>query len=181
MDGRNKYYTAGLIMVFSLLSFFSTTFIRIPIPVSNGYFNLGDTFVMLSSILFGKYVGLFTGMIGPTLSDLVGYPQFAPATLVIKGIEGFIVGLIAKSGNKEENHKKVIFGLSIGVVIIVIGYFVFEAFVYPFIGQYVPLFRVTDFNAAIGELLPNFIQGLLSAILAYSVWKIFRFDIVKNQ
>ena len=36
----------GVAAAFATLAFLGTAVIRIPIPASGGYFNLGDTFVM---------------------------------------------------------------------------------------------------------------------------------------
>ena len=37
-----------------------------------------------------------------------------------------------------------------------------------------PFFAVTDLNAAIAELIPNLLQGVLSAVLAFGLWKVFK-------
>jgi uncharacterized membrane protein len=61
-----------------------------------GYFNIGEIMVYTSALLMGPYVGAFAGGVGSMLSDLsLGYPQYAPGTLVIKGIEGFVVGYLS--------------------------------------------------------------------------------------
>ena len=51
--------------------------------------------VYTTAILFGPLVGAFAGGIGSMFADLfLGYSHFAPATLIIKGLEGAIVGLL---------------------------------------------------------------------------------------
>lgn len=161
----------GIVAAFSTLAFIGTIVIRIPIPAKGGYFNLGDTFVFVSAILYGPYIGFFVGLIGPSLADALGFPQFVIATAVVKGIEGLLIGLIVwKSGS----HLRVFAGLALGVFVLVSGYFIFEAFIYTEIGKTVPFFAVTDYNAAIAEIFPNLIQGCLSAVLALSIWKVFQ-------
>ncbi|MGH2436917.1 MAG: ECF transporter S component, partial [bacterium] len=74
----------------------ATMVIRIPVPATQGYLNLGDSMVYVSALLFGPLAGLVAGGIGSALADwLGGYAQFALYTLVIKGLEGLLVGLIA--------------------------------------------------------------------------------------
>lgn len=164
-----KLFRFGIIVAFAVLSFVSTTVIRIPIPATGGYFNLGDTFVMLAALLYGPYVGFFVGLIGPTVSDAIGFPQFILATAIVKSLEGYFVGLIGKSNTIS--NIKTISALIIGIIIIVGGYFLFEAIIYPALAKSIPFFGITDFNAAIAELIPNLIQGSLSAIIAFGIWR----------
>jgi len=75
----------------------ATMIIQIPIPATKGLFNLGDSMVYISALLFGPYVGAFAGGVGSMLSDVfTGYVIYAPATLIIKGVEGFVVGLLSQ-------------------------------------------------------------------------------------
>jgi uncharacterized membrane protein len=148
-----------------------TMIIRIPIPASDGYFNIGDSVVMFAALLLGPKAGLLVGAIGPTLADVFGFPQFVLATAIIKGAEGLFVGLIA--GNvKTAREPAVIIALTVGIVTIVAGYFIFEAFIYPWLATYIPFFGVTDFTAAVAEILPNVLQGVVSALIAFGAWKI---------
>lgn len=170
-DQTKMLLRVGIITAFATLAFIGTTIIRIPIPATGGYFNLGDTFVMASALLYGPVVGGLVGLIGPTASDAIGFPQFILATAIVKGIEGLVVGFLAKNAI---NSFRIWFALFVGVIILVLGYFVFEALIYPYMGKVMPFFAVTDFNAAIAELLPNILQGLFSAMLAFGLWKIFK-------
>jgi uncharacterized membrane protein len=148
-----------------------TLLLRIPIPASEGYFNIGDSVVMFAALVFGPRVGLLVGAIGPTLADVIGFPQFILATAIIKGAEGLLVGLIA--GNiKTAREPMVILALVAGLVTLVVGYFVFEAMVYPWLATFIPFFGVTDFTAAVAEILPNLLQGTVSALIAFGAWKV---------
>lgn len=169
---KNKWSLGktATIAILTALAFLGTLLIRIPIPASTGYFNIGDTFVMVAGLWLGSRAGFIVGFFGPALADLIGFPQFVLATAITKGLEGLIVGLIGEGSNSKSLTKKVI-AVTIGAIIILIGYFVFQAFIYPWIGSYIPFFAVTDLSAAIAELAPNAMQGLISAILAISIWK----------
>lgn len=62
---------------------------------THGYFNFGEIGVYISALLFGPTVGGVAGGLGSALADIfTGYFWYAPGTLVIKGSEGFIVGLL---------------------------------------------------------------------------------------
>ena len=118
-----------------------TTVIRIPLPASGGYFNLGDTFVMAAALLYGPLVGGLVGAIGPAMADALGFPQFILATAVVKGLEGALMGFVAGRSNRP---LRAVSALAVGIVVLVAGYYVFEAFIYPLLAQSLPFFGVTD-------------------------------------
>ncbi len=160
----------GVTVAFITLSFLGTTVIRIPIPASGGYFNLGDTFVMAAALLYGPLVGGAVGLVGPALADAIGFPQFILATGVVKGLEGLLVGLV---GGSKAATPRVLMALALGIVVLVGGYFIFEAYIYPWLAQSIPFFGVTDRAAALAEIIPNLLQGVLSAVIAFGIWKVF--------
>lgn len=153
------------------LVFLTTYFTRIPTPLPGGYFNLGDAVIMLAAVFLGPVGGLVAGAIGSGLADLAaGAFLFAPITLVVKGLEGLIVGLLAakyqkKTVNQQEagasSHYRLILAVVVGAIIMVVGYFSAEAFVLGFFDE------AFGWMAAVTELLPNIIQGGLSAVLGY--------------
>ena len=74
----------------------ATVIIRIPNPATQGYINLGDALLFTLALVFGWRIGGLAGGVGSALADaLGGYFIWAPWTLVIKGIEGILVGTIA--------------------------------------------------------------------------------------
>ena len=83
------------------------------------------------------------------------------------------MGLIGGRSTGTSMVKPVV-ALAVGIAVIVIGYFVFEAFIYPLLGKTIPFFKVTTFEAALGELFPNFMQGIISALIAFGIWRVFR-------
>lgn len=162
----------GIIAGYATLAFVGTTVIRIPIPASGGYFNLGDTFVMAAALLHGPLVGGMVGLIGPALADALGFPQFILATAIVKCLEGALVGFIAGKAGQQALYRAVI-ALMAGIMILTGGYYVFEALIYPLLAKHIPFFGVTDAKAALAELIPNLIQGLLSAVIAFGIWRLF--------
>jgi uncharacterized membrane protein len=71
----NLLIKIGIIAAFATLAFVGTMIIRIPIPVTGGYFNLGDTFVMAAALLYGPLIGGVVGAIGPASADAIGFPH----------------------------------------------------------------------------------------------------------
>jgi uncharacterized membrane protein len=167
----NVLFRAGLVAAFATLAFVGTMIIRVPIPVTGGYFNLGDTFVMAAGLMYGPLVGGLAGMIGPAAADAIGFPQFILATAVVKGIEGLAVGLI---GYKSRSGIRTAAALIVAIVVLVAGYYIFEAVIYPAMASAIPFFGVTDAKAALAEIPPNLLQGVISALVAYGILKVFK-------
>lgn len=130
MKTRDLTLTALLIALTTV----ATMVIRIPVPATQGYINLGDSMVYISALLFGPITGLLAGGIGSALADLLGgFSQFAPYTLVIKGLEGLLVGLLSwRLVRRLSPTAGSILAAGVAIVIgggaMVSGYFVAEAY-----------------------------------------------------
>lgn len=169
MAKNNTRTQFALIVTFVVLTAVTTTVIRVPIPATTGYFNLGDVFIIGSGLLFGPLGGAAAGAIGAGGADLLGYPQFFLATAVTKGLEGFLVGMIASGAHPSIS--RIWIAAATGAVTIVVGYFVFEAYIYPALGSTMPFFNVTNLEDAIVELLPNTVQGVIGAVGGVGLWR----------
>ncbi|NHV60744.1 MAG: ECF transporter S component [Candidatus Verstraetearchaeota archaeon] len=97
--------TIPLVAFYTGLVTVSTLIFTVYVPATRGYFNIGESAVYLVALLAGPYVGAFAGGVGSMLADLsLGYLFFAPATLVIKGIEGGVLGILAKKAPSLSNR-----------------------------------------------------------------------------
>lgn len=100
------------------------TYIHIPGP-SSSYFNLGEVAIYIIALTFGARAGLIAGGIGSALMDiLLGYSIWAPFTLIVKGLEGWLVGKLAREGNWNQNILAIIAGGNV----MVIGYAITKGF-----------------------------------------------------
>ncbi len=73
---------------------------QIPIPL--GYMHLGNCCILLVSVYFGNMTGMLAGGIGSCLADLLsGYTQWIIPTLIIKGIMGLVIAMIAYREGEE--------------------------------------------------------------------------------
>jgi uncharacterized membrane protein len=131
MKTRDLTITALLIALTAV----ATLVVRIPIPATQGYLNFGDSMVYISALLFGPLIGLLAGGLGSALADLFGgFSQFAPYTLVIKGLEGFLVGAISWRLAKRPaptvgNVLTAAVAILVGGAAMIGGYYVAEAFI----------------------------------------------------
>lgn len=107
--------------IFTALVCVATMSFTIYVPSTKGFFNIGETMVYLTALLFGPLVGALAGGVGSMFADiLLGYYYFAPATLVIKALEGGLVGLLSRKKHQfsESNSREwKIFTAEIGVLI----------------------------------------------------------------
>jgi len=95
-------------------------------PATGGYFNLGEAAIY--AIAFTTWSPLIAGIaggVGPAIADVVlGYSYFAPATLVIKFSEGFLVASLVRKWRKRVGSWVRLVGASLALVLAaVIGFF----------------------------------------------------------
>jgi uncharacterized membrane protein len=129
-----------------------TLVVRIPIPGTGGYLNLGDMAVVFCGLYLGGKWGGLAGGIGSAAADVIGgFFVFAPVTLIAKGLEGFIAGTLGR---------KNLLWLILAAGVMVIGYFVAEVFL-PGMGI-VP---------ALSELPFNLIQAVVGAIGGIALYR----------
>jgi uncharacterized membrane protein len=103
----------------------STYIIQIPVPATNGYINIGDAMVFTCSLAFGPFIGSIAGGLGSSIADmLAGYWTFVPITFIVKGLEGFITGLISNG----KSLRRDILAVLIGGTVMVCGYLISEAY-----------------------------------------------------
>jgi uncharacterized membrane protein len=96
----------------------ATIIFSIYVPDTRGFFNIGETMIYTVALLLGPFIGGFAGGVGAGLADLfLGFWQYAPATLIIKILEGGIVGKLGRRRPlfKSKSSWKA-FALTIGLV-----------------------------------------------------------------
>ena len=158
---NNKTKKIVMTAMFAALCCVATMIIKIPSPLK-GYLNLGDCIVLLSGFMLSPLYGFLAAGIGSALADIfAGYVIYAPATFIIKGA----MALIAFYGFKLLHKKtgatpsRIISGIT-AEIIMVLGYFVFEGFMYSFAPSAV-------------NIPANAVQGVAGIILGVILAKIF--------
>lgn len=141
------------------LVFVATFSVRIPIPATEGYLNLGDAVILILSYILGPWA-FFPAAVGSAMGDLIaGYAQYIIPTFIIKGSMALFAGLVFKkvSGSDISLIRRIL-AFAGAEVIMVGGYFLFESL--PF--MYGP--------AAAALSVPfNLIQGAAGILVAVPV------------
>jgi len=96
----------------------------VKIPVGQGYLNFGDGAVFLSGLLLGPGYAFAAAAIGSSLADMIGYPIYIPATFLLKGSMALLI-----SRAKDKGIKVRITYMVLGGLIMVLGYYMYEAFI----------------------------------------------------
>ncbi|MEM2995818.1 MAG: ECF transporter S component [Candidatus Bathyarchaeia archaeon] len=125
-------------VIFTALVCVATMIFTVYVPSTKGFFNVGETMVYTAALLFGPFVGAFAGGVGSMFADvLLGYYYYAPATLVIKALEGGLVGFLSRKTNSlSKSHTKrewKIFtfevGVLVGILISLLGFLYYSGIV----------------------------------------------------
>lgn len=135
----------------------ATMVIKIPVPATGGYLNLGDAFVLISGWLLGPAYGFFAAGVGSCLTDLLaGYFSYVPGTFLIKGCMGLVAALLMFKG-KGGKAMRIVSALA-AEVIMVLGYFLYENFVLGY-GM-----------GAAASVLPNMLQGAAGFVIGLCLY-----------
>lgn len=138
----------------------ATMFIRIPLPTS-GYANLGDAFVLLAGWILGPLYGAIAAGLGSALADLLGYPIYAPITLIIKFLVAFFAAKLLSRYSWISFLHLCIIGL-LCEIIMVVGYYLYDALLLHSLLS--PLLNIPGniMQAVIGVLVAAFFYRHLS-------------------
>ncbi|MBR5779182.1 MAG: ECF transporter S component [Clostridia bacterium] len=154
-----RLVTAALL---AALTCVATMVIKVPSPL-NGYLNLGDCIVLLAGWMLSPALGFLSAGLGSALADVFsGYVTYAIPTFIIKGL----MALIAFYGFKLLNKRlgdvlsRIISGISAEITMI-LGYYLFEGFLYGFIPSAV-------------NIPANAVQGVAGLVLGVLLIKLFQ-------
>jgi len=147
------------ILLFTAIVAVFTIVIVIPAPVTQGYINVGEIGVYMAALIGGPLVGGIAGGVGSMIIDLIVAPIYAPATLVIKGVEGSVAGYLFRTLRKKMNNISLaaVFSCAIGGVFMVTGYFLYELFLF-------------NLASAISEVPGNTLQVVVGVIVSVPVY-----------
>jgi uncharacterized membrane protein len=126
-------------IVFAAMVCVVTVSFTLSVPATGGYFNLGEPVIYVAALVFGPIVGALAGGVGATIADIVVAPPFAPGTLIIKSIEGALVGflgkkLITKTSKFSWRIYTTLLGILIGLLLAATGAFYYSGNVDLYIG-----------------------------------------------
>jgi len=148
----------SLIAIMSALVTVGTLIIRIPNPMG-GYFNVGDVMIFVAALTFNPLIGGIAGGLGSAIADIIGFPLFTIPTLIIKGLEGLLAGLITN----RKNVFRDVFAVVAAGAEMVMGYFLVELYVLQW-----------GLGGALAEVPANIIQIIIGGIVGIPIALVLR-------
>ena len=130
------------------------------IPVPGGHLYLCDVAICLGAILLNPLEAFIVGGVGSFLGDMLFYPAPMFVSLATDGLQAVVISLISHKTLKNRPQLASGIGVTVGAVIMVIGYTLGKTFVY------------STFEYAMIKLPYEIAQGAIGAILGMVLcWK----------
>lgn len=145
----------------------------IKIPTYTGYIHLGDSMIFLVAVFFGRKKGALAGGVGSMFADILsGYMNWAPYTLVIKALMGFIVGAISNYDGEKFLGVKNVLGVLAGGAFMVFGYFMANTI-------------MSGLMSGTASVFPNIVQAaggmIIYCVIGYGVHRSGMMKSLKNS
>jgi uncharacterized membrane protein len=140
--------------ILSALVMLATVVIMIPIPSNTGFFNLGDGVIFGIAAVLGPFAAICAA-IGSGLGDLVSYPIYIPATVLIKGCMGYLAGMVLKKKPELRWYGMIVL-FAACEIIMVVGYFLYE-------------YLLTGLGNALAAIPTNMLQGVVGIIIGLAI------------
>lgn len=130
---RSKTQKIVLAALVAALACVATMVVKIPSPMK-GYVNLGDCIVLVAGWILSPWYAFLAAGLGSALADLFsGYVIYAPATFLIKGGMALVALFLFRVLKRTTgNFAARLIGAVCAELLMVLGYFVFEGFLYGF-------------------------------------------------
>ena len=159
MHGKTKKIVMTALL--AALACVATMIVKIPSPLK-GYVNLGDCVVLVAGWMLSPKYGFLAAGLGSALADVFsGYVIYAPATFAIKGLMALVAFATFRLWSKRVGKlPSQILGGVLAEIAMVMGYFVFEGFMYGFIPSAV-------------NIPANALQGAVGLALGLVLMKVF--------
>ncbi len=127
----NERYSIRMLCVTGMFMAMNIALSSFGVPVPGGHFYLNDIVICAAAILLPVFPAFVVGGVGAFLGDLLFYPTPMFVSLATHGLQAIVIALCAKRlfGGKRPVAAAVV-GVSLGALIMVIGYSLGRAFIY---------------------------------------------------
>ena len=141
----------ALVALLIALTTVMTKVVQIPIPASEGYWNLSDSATAFAGLIFGPWVGFVAGGVGTAIADLTSgpYAVWAPISLFAHGLEGLLIGLL---GRKLRSVPGMVAAFVVGAIVMLAVYLLGGTL-------------IKGLPAAVAEVPLNALQALVGGVV----------------
>ena len=100
------------------------------VPVPGGHLYLNDIVICAAAILLDPLGAFLVGGVGAFIGDFLFYPTPMFVSLVTHGLQAAVISLIVHRASPEKKFRAAVLGVTVGAVIMVVGYSLGRAFLY---------------------------------------------------
>lgn len=145
------------------------------VPVPSGHLYLNDIVICLAAILFDPVAAFMVGGVGAFLGDLFFYPTPMFVSLVTHGLQAVVISVFSHYVLKKHPKFASGIGVTLGAVIMVVGYSLGRAFIYATPAAAVAKLPFQILQAAVG--------AVVGMILCWpcGLHKVYTAKILKNR
>ena len=145
------------------------------VPVPGGHLYLNDIVICLAAILFDPVAAFMVGGVGAFLGDLFFYPTPMFVSLVTHGLQAVVISVFSHYVLKKHPKFASGIGVTLGAVIMVVGYSLGRAFIYATPAAAVAKLPFQILQAAVG--------AVVGMILCWpcGLHKVYTATILKNR
>lgn len=143
---NNKLFNLKKLVITAVFTALITTLTYFMVPIAGGYIHLGDSMIYACAWAVGGVPAAIASAIGSCIADvLVGYPQYAIASLVIKFIMCYVCYIIMKVFSYRMGTN--ILAMVVASIIMAAGYCAYE-------------YYLTGYGGMVAVIYGNLIQAL---------------------
>ncbi len=144
------------------------------VPVPGGHLYLNDIVICTASIILDPLAAFMVGGVGAFLGDFFFYPAPMWVSLVTHGLQAIIISVFSHYVLKKKPVLSSGIGVTIGAIIMVVGYSLGRAFIYS-----TPAY-------AVAKLPFQFLQAVVGAVFGmllcwkFGIHKLYKNKLMKN-
>ena len=130
MQKNEKRKTTQWLCITAMFTALNIAMSSFGVPVPGGHLYMNDIVICTASILLDPFAAFIVGGIGAFLGDLFFYPTPMFVSLVTHGLQAVIISLCSHHILKKHRVLASGIGVTLGAVIMVVGYSLGRAFIY---------------------------------------------------
>ena len=135
------------------------------VPVPGGHLYLNDVIICTAAILLDPLAAFVVGGIGAFLGDMFFYPAPMFVSLVTHGVQAVVISLMARRMLKSKPVLASVIAVTVGAVIMVVGYSLGRAYIYATPEYAVLKLPFQILQAAVGAVLGTVMRWKASTLV----------------
>ena len=130
MEEKNQKRTALWLCTTAMLMALNVALSSFGVPVPGGHLYMNDIVICLAAIILDPFAAFMVGGVGAFLGDLFFYPTPMFVSLATHGLQAVVISVFSHHTLKKHPVLASGIGVTIGAVIMVVGYSLGRAFIY---------------------------------------------------